>query len=202
MEILPTAGFNPHPSAHRPGSAGSDPTLLMRRVALGDWAAFESLYATYNRMVFSIGLQLLGDAASAEDLRQSVFIKVWSQPASFKGGSFGAWIARVARNGGVDVLRQRSTHAKNNVFEPFGGSFEDLVVAAIDAELAAVNVRSAIARLPHSERLLIELGYFRGMTHQGLALATGVPLGTVKTRIRAGLRRLRGTLGDAIDRTG
>ena len=164
----------------------------MRRLASRDVMAFETIYDAYHRIVFGIGLRLLGDAASAEDLTQCVFLKLWASPASFKGGSFDAWIARVARNAGLDVLRQRSTRQQTEIAAdlPVDGVLEDTVLAHLDAQ----HVRTALLRLPPTERILIEMGFFSGMTYHKVATETGLPLGTVKTRIRTGLLRLRETL--------
>ncbi len=170
----------------------------MLRVAQRDAVAFESLYELFHRLVFGMGLRLLGDAASAEDLTQTVFLKVWTNPNAFKGGSLVAWISRVARNGGLDVLRRRSAHGASRIaFDaPLDAAIEDGVFERIDAQ----RVRTALSLLPPKERLLIEMGYFGGMTYLCVAAQTGVPLGTVKTRIRSGLHRLRDTLANEIDR--
>lgn len=182
----------------RPGIR--DGETLMRRVARGESAAFESLYKSHHGLVFGIALRLLGDTASAEDLTQSVFLKVWANAGAFKGGRLDAWISRVARNGGLDVLRQRSTRAETDLPAdvPLDGALEDAVIACVDAR----RVRAALADLPQKERSLIELGYFGGLTYYRVATETGVPLGTVKTRIRSGLHRLREALGDGFDCTG
>jgi RNA polymerase sigma-70 factor (ECF subfamily) len=167
---------------------------LMDRVGHGDVAAFESLYASHHSLVFGIGLRLLGDEASAEDLTQTVFLKVWADPDAFKGGFFAAWLSRVARNAGLDALRLRVAHAETQIAAdmPLADEFEDGVIASLDF----ANVRDALALLPTKERTLIEMGYFSGLTYRRLAEITRTPLGTVKTRIRSGLHRLRRSLGD------
>ncbi len=166
----------------------------MLRLADRDVRAFETLYDAYHRLVFGIGLRVLGDAALAEDLTQSVFMKIWANPERFREGSFSAWITRVARNASLDVLRHR-THHKTEVpvDEPLHGVVEDAVIANLDAQC----VRSALLRLPPTQRTAIEMGFFGGMTHEGVANKIGVPLGTVKTRIRAGLHRLREALTES-----
>jgi RNA polymerase sigma-70 factor (ECF subfamily) len=172
--------------------AALDANQLVRRLEKRDVEAFEALYEDYHRMVFGIGLRLLGDPASTEDLVQSVFLKVWTNPAAFKGGSLVAWLGRVTRNAGLDVLRKRSAHPETEIAAemPLDDMFEDAVVADSEAQ----RVRSALLRLPASERVAIEMGFFRGMTYLRVATETGVPLGTVKTRIRTGLHRLRRAL--------
>jgi RNA polymerase sigma-70 factor (ECF subfamily) len=159
---------------------------------IADTEAFEALYEAHHRMVFGIGLHLLGDHPSAEDLVQTVFLKVWTNPAAFRGGSFVAWLGRVTRNAGLDVLRQRSSHPQTQIPAdlPLDEAFEDRVITDSEAR----RVRIALHHLPASERVAIELGFFHGMTYLRIATETGVPLGTVKTRIRTGLHRLRRAL--------
>ena len=165
----------------------------MERVRARDVAAFESLYDGYHRLVFGIGLRMLGDAALAEDVTQTVFLKIWSAPDAFHGGSFAAWVSRVTRNRVLDLLRSRASHPESEMpcaEMPLDGAVDDEVAARIDAR----RVRDALAELPPEQRSLIELGFFGGITHQELAARTGTPLGTVKTRIRTGLRALRKSL--------
>ena len=171
---------------------------LMERVAARDVGAFEALYDGYHRLVFGIGLRMLGDPASAEDLTQTVFMKLWTAPETFRGGSFVAWVSRVARNRALDVLRSKAVHpeAPIPVDLPLDGALDDDVFSRLDAQ----RVRDALSALPPEQRSLIELGFFGGVTHQELARRTDTPLGTVKTRIRSGLRRMRETLGERVSR--
>jgi len=170
----------------------------MERLRERDTAAFEQLYDAYHRLVFGIALRMLGDATMAEDLTQSVFLKLWSVPDSFREGNFGAWLSRVTRNRALDVLRSRSARIEDEipVDIPVEGSIDETVFAAIDSQM----VRSALAALPPEQRSPIEMGFFGGITHDEIAKRTGVPLGTIKTRIRTGLRRLRGELQGSVSR--
>ncbi|MEO6912685.1 MAG: sigma-70 family RNA polymerase sigma factor [Candidatus Baltobacteraceae bacterium] len=164
----------------------------MERVRARDASAFETLYDAYNRLVYGVALRMLGDAAAAEDVTQAVFMKLWSSPAAFLDGNFAAWIARVARNRSLDALRTRAVHSQVELPEsmPIEEKIEDVAFAHLNAD----KVRSALLRLPNEQREPIELGFFNGITHEEIARRTGIPLGTVKTRIRAGLRRLRSEL--------
>ena len=164
----------------------------MARVRNRDAAAFEQLYDGYHRLVYGIALRILGDAAGAEDVTQAVFLKLWSSPGLFAKGNFGAWIARVARNRALDVVRSRAVRAESEMPEamPVDDALEDTAFANIDAD----HVRKALAQLPDEQRKAIELGFFGGVTHEEIARRTETPLGTVKTRIRAGLRKLRSSL--------
>lgn len=164
----------------------------MERVRERDVAAFESIYDGYHRLVHGIALKMLQDVMAAEDLTQAVFLKVWSQPDAFNSGNFGAWIARVTRNRALDTLRNRALRAEGEMplDVPVDGSLDDVVFARLDGE----RVRAALGTLPDEQRFPIELGFFGGVTHEEIARRTETPLGTVKTRIRAGLRKLRSTL--------
>ena len=162
---------------------------------MGDTRAFERLYDAYGKLVYGIALRVLSDAAAAEDVTQSVFLKLWTAPDAFRSGNFGGWIARVARNRALDA-RRRKVRGNAEIAQDLSDDTvpEDLVFAAIDAQ----SVRSALARLPVDQREPIELGFFGGLTHDAIARQTGVPLGTVKTRIRSGLQRLRSMLEEAV----
>lgn len=173
-----------------------DADALMARVRRQDADAFEALYDAYHRIVYGVALRVLGDRTGAEDVTQTVFLKLWNAPNLFRGGNFAAWIARVTRNRALDVLRGRRGHAEAELPEslPENESMEEAAFARIDAE----RVRNALAALPAEQREPIELGFFGGITHQEIARRSHTPLGTVKTRIRSGLRRLRAVLGEAV----
>ena len=164
----------------------------MERVRKRDADAFEALYDAYHRLAYGLAMRMLGDASTAEDVTQAVFVKVWSSPELFRTGNFGAWIARVTRNRALDVIRSRTVRAETDLPQalPESESVEDTAFARIDREL----VRSALASLPDEQRRPIEMGFFEGVTHQEIARRTSTPLGTVKTRIRSGLRKLRAQL--------
>ncbi len=170
----------------------------MARVRERDVAAFEALYDAHHRLVHGIALKMLQDAMAAEDLTQAVFLKVWSSPESFKSGNFGAWIARVTRNRALDTLRSRASHGEDQVAVdvPLDDVIDEMVLSKIDAQC----VREALSTLPEEQRHPIELGFFGGVTHEEIARRTATPLGTVKTRIRAGLRKLRTQLNSTVTR--
>jgi RNA polymerase sigma-70 factor, ECF subfamily len=173
-----------------------DAGRLMERVRTRDADAFEILYDRYHRVVYGAALRVLSDPAAAEDVTQGVFLKIWSDPSLFRDGNFGAWIARVARNRAFDVARSRALHAEREFPESLGVDdvLEDTALARIDGQ----RVREALASLPSEQRDPIELGFFGGATQEQIARQTGLPLGTVKTRMRAGLRKLRNALEGAV----
>ncbi len=164
----------------------------MARVRARDPDAFETLYDEFSRLVYGVALRVLADSAAAEDVTQAVFLKLWSDPESFRAGNFPAWLLRVTRNRALDVLRARTAHPQVEISTdmPERDALEDTAFANMNCQV----VRDAMARLPEAERALIQLGFFGGLTHQELARRTGTPLGTVKTRIRSGLRKLRAML--------
>ncbi len=176
--------------------AVEDASRLIERVRARDADAFEALYDAYHRLVYGLALRVLADPSAAEDVTQAVFLKVWDSPALFRGGSFGAWIARVTRNRALDVVRSRGVRDEGEFPDslPVDDTLEDAAIAHLDG----ARVRDALARLPPEQREPIELGFFGGITHQEIARRFGLPLGTVKTRIRTGLRRLRNVLEGAI----
>lgn len=167
----------------------------MARVRSKDPAAFEALYDEYHRLVYGVAMRMLGDVAAAEDVTQAVFLKIWSSPQLFESGNFAGWLVRMTRNRTLDLLRSKSyRHEELPEAQPADDMLEDTAFAHINADL----VRGALLQLPQEQRDLIEMGFFGGMTHDELARRTGVPLGTVKTRIRAGLRKLRTALQEAV----
>jgi RNA polymerase sigma-70 factor (ECF subfamily) len=173
-----------------------DAAMLMVRVRERDAQAFEALYDAHHRLVYGIASRMLGDTAAAEDVTQTVFLKVWNAPELFRGGNFAAWLVRVARNRSLDALRSRTTRGESELPEslPEDEAMEDAAFARIDAE----RVRAALAALPPEQREPIELGFFGGITHEEIARRCGTPLGTIKTRIRSGLRKLRSALDEAV----
>jgi RNA polymerase sigma-70 factor (ECF subfamily) len=157
-----------------------------------DVAAFDAVYDAYHRLVYGIALKMLADAMAAEDLTQAVFLKLWTAPEAFRDGNFGAWIARVTRNRALDSLRSRALRPEGEmpVDLPLNVTIDEALFARLDGE----RVRAALETLPPEQRHPIELGFFGGVTHEEIARRTETPLGTVKTRIRAGLKRLRAAL--------
>ncbi|MBV8602082.1 MAG: sigma-70 family RNA polymerase sigma factor [Candidatus Eremiobacteraeota bacterium] len=166
-----------------------DAGRLMADVRRRDAAAFEALYDGFGRLVYGIASRMLADTATAEDVTQSVFLTVWTRPEAFRGGNVGAWLARVTRNRCLDVLRSRA--ARPSAEMPVDVADETALDDAILARLDGARVRSALALLPVEQREPIEMGFFDGVTHDEIARRSGIPLGTIKTRIRTGLRRLR-----------
>lgn len=167
----------------------------MDRIRARDAAAFEALYDRYHRLVYGVAFRMLGDGAGAEDITQAVFLKIWSAPHLYASGNLAGWIVRMTRNRALDVLRSKShAHAELPAEQPQEDVLEDLAFAHLDG----AAVRAALKHLPAEQREPIEMGFFGGVTQEEIARRTGVPLGTVKTRIRSGLRRLRTALEGSV----
>jgi RNA polymerase sigma-70 factor (ECF subfamily) len=169
--------------------AASDLSLIAA-VRSGDESGMAALYDRYSSIVYSVALRVLGDTAAAEDILQEVFMQLWRNPSVFDSsrGNLGAWLAVIARNRAIDGLRKRRPET----------DVEDVIVSVEpdmsgDAERsrAMEKVRSALSAMPAVQRSALEMAYFEGLSHSEIAAKTGEPLGTVKTRIRAGLLALR-----------
>lgn len=174
---------------------------LMTRLAMRDIKAFEVLYDRYGTLVYSTALRVVGDPQLAEDIAQEVFLRIWRRPDHYvsQRGRFATWLLSVARNGAVDHVRTRGRRRRH---ETAGEELERELPAregqdpALMAQLAdeRQKVRRALASLPLEQRRVIEMAYYGGYTQQEIAAMLSQPLGTVKTRIRLGMQKLRATL--------
>ena len=163
---------------------------LLERVKANDQSAMTDLFDRYGGLVYSVALRVLNDSGQAEDLMQDVFFQLWKKPDSFVQGrgSLGAWLAVVARNRAVDVLRRRKP----------SDSVDDVVLASsinlaseVERTRMMEKVRAILQGLPQEQKKSLEMAFFDGLTHAEIAEKTGDPLGTVKTRIRTALISLR-----------
>jgi len=174
-----------------PGLQTDSPdAALISRVRRGDQQAMAQLYDRYSGVVYAVALRVLADTAAAEDVLQDVFMQLWRKPSAFDAsrGSLAPWLAVIARNRAIDQIRKRKPET----------DVEDIVIA-VDADLegdtarklSIDKVRGALNAMAPGQRRLLEMAFFEGLTHTEIAAKTGDPLGTVKTRIRAGLLALR-----------
>jgi RNA polymerase sigma-70 factor, ECF subfamily len=162
---------------------------LIRRVARRDANAFEALYRRYARPVFGLALRRLGDRMRAEDAVQETFAAVWRSARTYKPdrGPGAPWLYAVARNAIVDRSRSR-TDLPSEIPDAATGELGPDERA--EASFTAWRVHRALEELPTSERDVIELAYYSGLSQSEVAGFLNIPLGTVKTRTRAGLSRL------------
>jgi RNA polymerase sigma-70 factor (ECF subfamily) len=176
-----------------------NPRALLQQIAGGDGEAFRRFYDRYASLVFTFAIRLLGSRSDAEDLLQEVFLQVWRQAQSYspERGSPEAWLITMTRSRGIDKLRstRRRDMSPLSPDEPArleGGMHTEPPTQASEAKLTLEGV---LTKLPEAQRTVLELAYFDGLTQSEIAARLREPLGTVKTRMRAGLERLRGFLG-------
>ncbi|MFN0145062.1 MAG: sigma-70 family RNA polymerase sigma factor [Dehalococcoidia bacterium] len=182
----------------------------MAAIVSSDEAAFAVLYDRYVDLVYSASLRVLGDTQLAEDATQDIFVRLWRRPETFvaERGRFLSWLMSVVRNRAVDELRARGRRrrregggagpAEEDAMAALPSAEGDDPITAAQLHEEQVMVRGALGHLPREQRLALELAYFGGLTHQEIAVTLHEPLGTVKTRIRLGMQKLRRALYDQV----
>lgn len=180
--------------------ARAEDERLIARVAEGDRRAFELLYDRYAATVFGLTLKMLGDREVAEDAVQEIFWRVWRRLGSFdRSRAFAPWLFGIAHNYCIDELRRRKVRPQSVYEDDDNALLSDIPDELNIAETAVLAeqgriVRSALDQLPEEQRQTLLLAYFGGLTQQEIAVRLGNPLGTVKTRMRLGLQKLRALL--------
>jgi RNA polymerase sigma-70 factor (ECF subfamily) len=173
---------------------------LVQRVAGGDALALETLYDRYGKAVYSLTLRIVRDPETAEELTQEVFVRLWRYANTFDAtrGRFAGWLLGIAHNLSLnEVRRWQSRPQKAELPASDDERTYDLIDESADsAEAAWQNIRrqaivAALQQLPAPQRQAIELAYFGGFTHLEIANKLGDPLGTIKSRIRIGMQRLK-----------
>jgi RNA polymerase sigma-70 factor (ECF subfamily) len=203
---LTFGGSGPRASARSSvGPARDDEADLVQAIVRGDSQALELIYDRHSRGVYSLALRLLSDATAAEEVVQETFLKLWRHPSAYQPsrGRLLPWLLGVAHHHAVDMLRRRGLEQRHRagpngedgaaeLLDHLGLSSPEadpqLRASALDQRLA---VGRALAELPAEQRLPLELAYYQGMTQFEVATLLGVPLGTIKTRMRLGLQHLR-----------
>jgi RNA polymerase sigma-70 factor (ECF subfamily) len=167
--------------------------MLVSAIRSGDEQAMARLYERYSSIVYSVALRVLGNAEAAEDVLQEVFMQIWRTPDLFDAtrGSLPGWLAVITRNRAIDSLRKRRPEA--NISDVVVCVEPDLVGGA-DRGRALETIRGALGGMSPPQRSALEMAFFEGLSHNEIAEKTGEPLGTIKTRIRAGLVTLRKAL--------
>jgi RNA polymerase sigma-70 factor (ECF subfamily) len=165
-------------------------------------AALSALYDRYSRTVFGVGVKLLGDRSSAEELVQEVFLKVWRSSHTFDSsrGSFSTWLYRVTRNLASDYYRKRTRRVDLvSDKDPFVSATRDSSPGPqeiVDDSWLSWRISRALEELDAPHREVIELAYYQGLSQREISRRTGVALGTVKTRTTSALKRLREGIAD------
>jgi RNA polymerase sigma-70 factor, ECF subfamily len=195
-----------------PGSdAFSDSTTisdaeLIALVTQGDQDALVLLYERYSRAVYSFSMRIVGDAQVAEEILQEVFVRAWQQGGSFQTarGSLITWLLSITHNLSIDEVRRRKRRPQKAESEEPESILAALPDDGLDVEEEVwlsslrVSIQDALLQLPAAQREAIELAYFQGLTQREIADTLGEPLGTIKTRMRLGMLKLREQLGPLV----
>ena len=190
------------PPARRPEDPAADADLL-RRIREGDRTAVDDLYERFRRPAFALARRILADESLAEDVLQEVFLSVWRDPSAYDRarGSFSSWLLAVVHHKAVDaVRREESQRRRQTLAEEDAVLDQPVTTRDVEEEawtrVVAEQVRSALGLLSEPQREALTLAYYGGYTQREVAALTGTPLGTVKTRMLMGMRRLKAELGD------
>ncbi len=186
----------PHPADRLP----PDDSALVLSMTSGDASAMSTLYDRYAPGLFGLALRITREHADAEEVVVDTFAQAWREAARFEGGrgSVAAWLVTIARSRALDLLRARSRRGKlvdaaeadTTVPAAMGSGFAS-PVAGVLADERARKIQDALLVLPDAQRTAIELAYFEGLSQSEIAERLNEPLGTVKTRLRLGLRKMR-----------
>lgn len=177
--------------------------MLLLGARLRDESALAILYDRYSGLVYTLALRVVGDRDLAEEVMQDVFLRCWHGTEQYDPtrGTLPGWLLGIARNRAIDVVRSRQHQARLREREPLPepGPHEIGVPDRAEEILLREMVSQALTELSAPQRAAIELAYYGGLTQAEVATQLGEPLGTVKTRIRDGLRRLRRVLAPVVD---
>ena len=194
----------PSDSPPRPPSREADPQWerCIQRTARGDQQGLAELYDLSSRLVYSVALRIAGNSADAEEIALDVYSQVWKLAKDYSPdrGSPTSWLVMMARSRALDKVRSRVARSQHETALDMVADAASPGESAEDAVLASESqrrVRLAMRELSVDQRQAIELSFFSGLTHSELAERLGQPLGTVKTRIRLGMIKLRSALGVA-----
>ena len=192
----------PHLRSVPVGSAAGPETLedLVSAVAMGDQAAFAAVYDRVGAQVYGLIRRVLRDPSQSEEVTQEVLLDVWRMASRFDAarGSAAGWIMTMAHRRAVDRVRSEQASRTRNTkvaVRDAGEAAFDVVAEDVEIRLEQEQVRQALSGLTDLQRQAIELAYYKGYTYREVAELLDTPLGTVKTRLRDGLIRLRDTIG-------
>lgn len=187
------------PEPHPAGNPRTEPVLdgLLERVAQGDQRAFEAVFDTMAGPVYGLIHQVLRDTAQSEEVSQEVMLEVWRTAVRFdrSRGTAASWVMTIAHRRAIDRVRSASAAVAREHQAATRQALEDQVGDSVDARLARERVRRCLQGLTELQRESIILAYYGGYSYRQVAGMLGVALSTIKTRIRAGLIRMRDCLG-------
>ena len=176
---------------------------LLALIARGENWALSEIYDRYSRLIFSLALKILDDRASAEEIVQQVFTKVWRNARDYRAerGKFSSWVTSITHHQCIDELRRRRVRP---VTQPgneellYELASDDDPAQAVQYTFERARVREALQQIPAEQRIVIELAFWGGLTHREIAVYCHSPLGTVKTRSRLGMQRLKRLLPEPV----
>lgn len=183
--------------------ASYDDETLIRLIAQAQEAALTQLYDRYNRLVFSLALAIVNDRATAEEITLDVFMRVWQKAGTYRAdqAKVSTWLTHIARHHAIDILRRRSVR-----IDQYTVQWDDAISSpdssgqgpqeSAEISLRRDRIQAALAALPAEQKQALTLAYFGGYSHQQIADLLRQPLGTVKTRIRLAMQKLREHLAD------
>ena len=199
-------------SASRPPSVGATIAVvtdlgpgdndLVTAVARGDQPALLALYDRHSRVAYGLAHRILGDAGAAEEAVQDAYLRLWRRAATFDAsrGNARSWLLTIVRHSAIDLLRRRAGAP------PVVAGLDEMADrrsapdawSEVSGRIESDRVRTAVETLPSEQRRAIEMAFFDGLTHREIAERDGLPLGTVKGRLRLGLKRLSGLLAEPV----
>ena len=176
---------------------------LLRRVARRDPEAVRALYRRYSRLVYGLAVRITGSTSDAEEVTQDVFLKVWEKAATYRAdrGKVLTWLVQIARNRSVDMLRGQTARGRRDLrlvhqLGTEGATSAPVAPREEELPVSRERIREALETLSHPQRSALEMAFFQGLTHREISEKLGEPLGTIKTRIRDAMIRLRGLLSE------
>lgn len=191
-------------------TTGSSDLEVVARLIAGDERALGALYDRYGALAFSLASAIVHDSADAEEVVAETFSQIWRTAASFDAtrGSVVAWVSTIARTRSLDLIRSQKRRAKildeaaamsDDTTSPGLSSGAPSPDRGVEVSEAQQLVRRSLADLPAPQRLVLELAYFGGLSQSEIADRLSEPLGTVKTRMRSGMEKLRQALGPLME---
>jgi RNA polymerase sigma-70 factor (ECF subfamily) len=187
-------------------SGSQDEVELIRRIKARDEKALEQLYDLYKRLLYGMILSIVKKREEAEDVLQNVFLKIWNKAHTFdeEKGNVYSWVVTLTRNKAIDHIRSKDYKAQQQTSQGIDentlawmGTVHDPLETTIFSDRADL-VRRALEELPESQSEVLKIAYYRGMTQPEISRYLGIPLGTVKTRMRQGMLKLKSILQDYI----
>jgi RNA polymerase sigma-70 factor (ECF subfamily) len=180
----------------------TDDQAAVSRMAAGDHDAVAELYDRHGRLLYTMALRITRDGGDAEDVVQDVFAQAWRQAGRFDAarGNVVAWLVTLTRTRAIDVLRRRRARPPRHDSDEIPEAIDDAPRQddVIELSSRADSVRKALESLPFLQRMAVELAFYEGLTHSEIAARLEIPLGTIKTRVRQGLLKLRDQLGEVM----